>query len=45
MSKREELLRSGGGNILSSMGMGQSQELPAGLDPAAALHAQPTSRA
>ena len=37
MSKREELLRSGGGNILSSMGTGQSQELPAGLDPAAAL--------
>jgi ParB family chromosome partitioning protein len=37
MSKREELLRSGGDNILSSMGAGQSQELPAGLDPAAAL--------
>jgi ParB family chromosome partitioning protein len=37
MSKREELLRSGGGNILSSMGTGQSQELPAGLDPATAL--------
>jgi ParB family chromosome partitioning protein len=37
MSKREELLRSGGSNILSSMGAGQSQELPAGLDPAAAL--------
>ena len=37
MSKREELLRSGGGNILSSMGTGQSQELPTGLDPATAL--------
>ncbi len=37
MSKREELLRSGGGNILSSMGTGQGQELPAGLDPATAL--------
>ena len=37
MSKREELLRSGGSNILSSMGAGQSQDLPAGLDPAAAL--------
>lgn len=37
MSKREELLRSGGDNILSSMGTGQSQELPAGLDPATAL--------
>ena len=37
MSKREELLRSGGGNILSSMGTGHSQELPAGLDPATAL--------
>jgi ParB family transcriptional regulator, chromosome partitioning protein len=37
MSKREELLRSGGGNILSSMGTGQNQELPTGLDPATAL--------
>ena len=37
MSKREELLRSGSDNILSSMGAGQSQDLPAGLDPAAAL--------
>jgi ParB family chromosome partitioning protein len=37
MSKRDELLKTGGGNIRSSMGGGQGHGLPAGLDPATAL--------
>jgi ParB family transcriptional regulator, chromosome partitioning protein len=37
MSKREDLLRAGGGNILSSMGAGGARELPPGMDPSTAL--------
>jgi ParB family chromosome partitioning protein len=37
VSKRDDLLRAGGGNILSSMGAGQDKSVPAGLDPATAL--------
>jgi ParB family chromosome partitioning protein len=37
MGKRDELLKAGGANILSSMGAGQGSGLPAGLDPATAM--------
>jgi ParB family transcriptional regulator, chromosome partitioning protein len=37
MSKREDLLRAGGANVLASMGTGRGPELPAGLDPASAI--------
>ena len=37
MSKRDDLLRAGGGNILSSIGAGRDKSVPAGLDPATAL--------
>jgi ParB family chromosome partitioning protein len=36
MSKRDELMRAGGANVLASMGAGRGPELPAGLDPMAA---------
>src|SRR4051812_28313956 len=37
MSKRDELLRAGGANVVASMGGGRGPELPAGLDPASAI--------
>lgn len=36
MSKRDELMRAGGANVLASMGAGRGPDLPAGLDPLAA---------
>ena len=37
MGKRDELMKAGGANILSSMGVGQGGGLPAGLDPTTAM--------
>src|SRR5690349_16533900 len=37
MSKRDDLLRAGGANVLASMGGGRGPELPAGLDPSSAV--------
>ncbi|MEJ7639703.1 MAG: ParB N-terminal domain-containing protein [Singulisphaera sp.] len=37
MGKRDELMKAGGANILSSMGAGQGGGLPAGLDPTTAM--------
>src|SRR3954451_707566 len=37
MSKRDDLLRAGGANVLASMGGGRGPELPAALDPASAI--------
>lgn len=37
MSKRDDLLKAGGANILASMGAGQGGVTPAGLDPSTAM--------
>jgi ParB family chromosome partitioning protein len=37
MSKRDDLLRAGGANVLASMGNGRGPDLPSGLDPASAI--------